>query len=286
MKLSLGTVQFGNNYGVSNKTGIVSYNEAEKILTTARESGIKMLDTANSYGESENILGEIGVNDFDVVSKIKILEGSSIDQKIIENNIISTLKKLRIESLYALLIHNTETLDSKDAKKIFDILAVMKKNKLIQKIGISIYNSNNIEQLVDDYKFDVIQAPINIFDRQLNYNSRLELLKKENIEIHARSIFLQGLLLMNSKMRPNYFNSWKNLFKAYDKWTAENNILPIEACLKFVSNVSLIDRIVVGVQSNVELKQIINLNLKHCIDVPDEIQSNDTKLINPFNWNL
>ena len=113
MKLALGTVQFGNKYGISNSSGKVSYNEVEKILLTANDAGIKMLDTANNYGESETILGSIGVSEFEIVSKLQILEGDSINEDFIEEKIVSSLKKLRINSLYGLLIHNVDSIKIK-----------------------------------------------------------------------------------------------------------------------------------------------------------------------------
>ena len=286
MKLSLGTVQFGKKYGISNTSGIVSYNEAENILNTAKDAEIKMLDTANDYGESENILGSIGVNEFDIVSKVKILENKPIDKFLIEEKVIATLKRLRVNNLYGLLIHNTDVIENKNIDKIFDSFSVLKKNQLIKKIGISVYSPTVIDKFINGYDIDIIQSPINIFDRQLNTNGRLENLKRKKIEVHARSIFLQGLLIMKSQERPRYFNSWNKLFNIYDKWIKEKKILPVQACLNYALNIKTINKVIIGVQSSKELKQIINLNVDPNIDFPDEIQSINPKLINPSNWKI
>lgn len=286
MKLALGTVQFGNKYGISNSSGTVPYNEVEKILLTAKDTGIKMLDTANDYGESETILGSIGVSEFEIISKLQILEGDSIDEGFIEEKITFTLKKLRINSLYGLLIHNVDSIKMENINKILDLLSIYKKRKIIKKIGISVYSPNIIDNLIGSHNFDIVQAPINIFDRQMNTDGRLDILKRKKIEVHARSIFLQGLLMMNSLDRPKYFKSWEKLFKAYDDWISKKNILPIEACLNYAFNINSIKRIVVGVQSVNELKQILNTSLDKNIEFPNEIQSKDPKLINPLNWKV
>ncbi len=286
MKLSLGTVQFGKKYGISNRSGIVTVNEAEKILITAKEAGIKMIDTANSYGESENILGSIGVNEFNIVSKLQFIESEPIDKNFVEQKVLSTLKRLRVNSLYGLLIHNIDNIELKYIDKIFHSLSVLKKNKLVKKVGISVYSPSIIDKFIKSYDFDIIQSPINIFDRQLNMYGRLALLNKKKIEVHARSIFLQGLLTMNSQERPKYFETWNKLFNDYDKWIKEKKILPLKACLNFVLNIKKINKIIIGVQSSQQLKQIINLSYDPYIKFPDEIQSTNPQLINPSNWKI
>ena len=102
MKLTIGTVQFGLNYGINNKSGIVNQNEVKKILDFAFENNIKSLDTAQSYGNSEKIIGLYGANRFKIISKLK----SGIQIEDVENSIIKSCKNLKCLSIDGVLFHD------------------------------------------------------------------------------------------------------------------------------------------------------------------------------------
>ena len=126
-KLSLGTVQFGLNYGVSNKNGKISLSEAKKILQLAKDSNIDLIDTAISYGDSEKVIGDIGIKDFKFVSKLPDLPSGYINVDAwVEENVKSSIKRLGINSLYGLLIHKTENLLDNKGKKLISSLNRMK----------------------------------------------------------------------------------------------------------------------------------------------------------------
>jgi len=207
-ELVLGTVQFGLPYGITNVNGQVDKNEAKKILNFAKKVGINTLDTAISYGNSENTLGEIGVKGFKIITKTSPLR-NNVSEVI--KNFHQSLNKLGVKQVEGLLIHNFQDTKEKMFNVLLNELNNFKKAGLIRKIGFSTYNPEEIDFLLSNYEFDLIQVPFNVFDTRLIEGGQLNALKNRNIEVHARSIFLQGVLL-NFDTLSNYFSTWKNKF--------------------------------------------------------------------------
>ena len=203
MKLALGTVQFGQSYGVANKAGQVSAADAKTILEYAASNGIKMLDTAIGYGDSEQRLGEIGIPDWQVVSKIPAVpDGCGDISGWVSESVRSSLQRLGVPRLYALLLHKPQQLLGADGGRIYAAVQQLKENGLVQKIGVSIYAPVELDDLYQRYKFDVVQAPFNLLDRRLFDSGWMSRLADRGAELHASSVFLRGLLRMPPYARP------------------------------------------------------------------------------------
>ena len=285
IKLALGTVQFGIDYGISNTQGQIEANEAKKIMDLAYQSGIKSIDTATSYGNSEETLGDIGVSEFQVTTKLpsNLMKSKEI-HNLLSKEVDSSLKRLKQDSIYGLLAHDATDLITDKSDNIFNALLAMKESKKVSKIGISAYSPDQIIQVVEKYDIDLVQAPLNIFDRRLVESGCLEYLNKRNIEVHTRSCFLQGLLLMSSDEIPSQFSNWKNLFREWHYWLNINNICPLQACLSYSLSIEGIHRVVIGIDSIKQLQEIIKKkDLLDACNIPN-ISSNDENLINPINW--
>lgn len=286
-KIALGTVQFGINYGVANQGGQVSYDEAKKIVNKAFSYGIEFLDTAIAYGESEQILGEIGITKWKVISKLPpIPKGVSHIAKWVQESLEDSLARLNISRLYGLLLHRSQELCGPHGEVIYDALIALKKQGKVNKIGVSIYNPEELDALWPKYKFDLVQAPFNIVDRRLAVSGWLKRLNQADVEVHARSAFLQGLLLMNELSRPAAFNNWQPLWESWHAWLKENALTPLQACLGFVMSQSEIDHVVVGVDSLIQLQEILDNIPISKIEFPIYLSNNDESLINPSHWNL
>ena len=264
MKLGLGTVQFGCNYGISNKNGQVPLEEVSKILGVAYNNGIDVLDTAQAYGTSEKTLGEFDLSKFKVVTKI-VDPNSTIE---------TSLSNLKIESLYGLMLHHEDMIND----SIWKTFQSYKEQKLVKKIGISVYNPEVLLDIINNYDIDIVQFPLNLFDQR--FIEILPCLKEKNIEIHTRSTFLQGLLLMNASNINKYFDEIKN------------NIMSIPEprlvhCLQFIKNISEVDKIIVGATNCNELKQIIE-SFNSEIEKFDynKLKIDDKKYILPQNWRV
>ena len=158
--------------------------------------------------------------------------------------------------------------------------------KISIKIGVSIYDPSILTQLTKNMDLDIVQAPLNIFDRRIVDSGWLEKLKSQDIEVVARSVFLQGLLLMESEDRPAFFRKWKKNFDLYDKWLIKNSISRVEACLQFVFSFSEIDRIIIGIDGTSQLVEISSFFKPIYLDCPKNLSSNDQQLIDPNNWKI
>ncbi len=286
IKLALGTVQFGSRYGIANQNGQTSFIEAKKILQFAKSSNIDLIDTAMSYGNSEKIIGDTRVKNFKIVSKLpNIPKGCKNVNLWLEDKIQLTLKNLNIKSLYGLLIHNTRNLNGALGKKLVESLIKFKLDGLIKKIGISIYDPSEFENIINLEKFDIVQAPLNIIDRRIENSGWLSKLHSKKIEIHVRSVFLQGLLLMPREKIPKKFNKWSNI---WDQWFAELNkkkLSATQACLLYPLSIPEIDRVIVGVENFNQLNEIVSKSKMKIPRVDFSFMiSNDSMLIDPTNW--
>lgn len=285
MKLALGTVQFGMDYGIANTEGKVKSSEIKKILNNAKLSGIDTLDTAISYGSSEEILGKLGVRNWKVVTKLPRVPRDCADIKAwVRSNVFSSLQKLNVKIIHGMMLHRSFDL-MENTSALWDELKSLQEEGLIKNIGYSIYSPNELDCLFDKFKPDLIQAPYNIFDRRLKKTGWLDKLKENNVDVHTRSCFLQGLLLMRSEQRPKKFQNWTELFFLYDNWLKDKQLTGLQACLNFVNKEKNISKIVVGIDNNKQLNDILQaIYIDDSEEVPSNISSNDEELINPANW--
>ena len=285
-KLALGTVQFGMDYGIN--SGIkVEQNEVLKIVNLARKSGIKLIDTAQLYGSSEKVLGNVNTVDFDIVTKSRAFEQDIINENeanLVINDLDHSLKLLKQKSLYAFLVHHGEDLLKPGGEMIFNKLQILKEKGLVKKIGFSAYIDNQLIKIIDRFDIDIIQLPMNILDNRLINNGLLNKLYSRGIEIHTRSVFLQGLLLMDMDKRPKYFDRWSNLWKFWYEWLSDNKLTPLEASIRYMISKSEISRVLVGVDNKEQLKNIVNASDGNVPTIPEELKTDDPDLLNPGNW--
>jgi aryl-alcohol dehydrogenase-like predicted oxidoreductase len=285
MKIELGTVQFGIPYGIANSKGQVEKKEAKNILDYAKSSGINSIDTAIAYGTSEKCLGEIGLDGFQVITKLpKIPDNYGNLKSWVQKHIKNSLSTLSVESLSGLLLHRPSQLLDSDKNELWSILLRLKDEGLVKKIGFSIYTPSELDDLWNLYKPDLIQAPYSIFDRRLETSGWLERLYNENVEIHIRSIFLQGLLLMNKNARPKKFNKWLELWNRWHDWLEDNNVSPLQAAVSFSISDNRIKKVTVGVDSLGQLKEVIAASNSNINKFPQDLNVEDTKLLNPSEW--
>ena len=288
-KFVIGTAQFGLSYGITNSTGQVNSKEVQAILSYAKNNNIKTIDTAISYGDSELSLGTAGVEGWKIFTKLPIIPGNSKNIYSLINQLIeSSLSNLRVSELEGLFLHNPLQLLSKDGKEIWDTVQSLKDEGKIKKIGFSIYNPQELDKLWGNFQADVVQAPYNILDRRIKTSGWLRKLYKNNVEIQVRSVFLQGLLLMNPIQRNNLFPKWKSTWDLMDLWLKNNNLSAIEASLGFVLSEKFLNSIIIGIESKSQLKEIIEISNKNLAskEYPESLSLIDLDLIEPFNWSF
>jgi len=285
-KIALGTAQFGMSYGIANKYGKLKLQDIKKIIEFAKKKKIDLIDTAISYKNSEKTIGKIGILDFKIVSKLPYLPKKEIldINSWVREQIKLSLIRLRVKSLCGILIHNSQDLNGEIGKRIIDTLHNLKSKGIVEKIGISIYDPNEFEKFKKLINFDIIQAPLNILDRRILDSGLLSKFYKTNVEFHARSVFLQGLLLMSKQDRPSKFNKWSNLWKLWHEWLNDNKIKPLEAAIRYVLSIKEVSKVIVGVESKDQLKQILEASNGKLPNIPNELAMNDINLLNPSNW--
>ncbi len=287
-RLALGTVQFGMPYGVANQAGQVRLDEAAAILERAWSVGIDTIDTAIAYGESEQRLGEIGVRQWRIISKLPpaLPEACENVAAWVQEAVLGSLERLRIPRLYGLLLHRSQQLLSPQGDALYRALIMLKNQGLVEKIGVSIYEPSELDALWPHFKLDLVQAPFNVFDRRLASSGWLTKLYEAGVEIHTRSVFLQGLLLMPATGRPAAFNRWQQLWGQWDYWLAHYELTPLQTSLNSAMSRPEIDRIIVGVDTLKQLEEIISACEMAAIEAPVEIASEDLDLIDTRRWNL
>lgn len=286
-RVALGTVQFGLPYGIANQGGQIPLSKAALILQLARRRGIDTLDTAAAYGDSEAVLGKIGIPDWRVVSKLPPDQGDEDPSRWVEGAVRTSLRRLNLGKLHGLLLHRTDQLLAPGGDALYKALTGVREKGLVEKIGYSIYGPGELDALFHRFPPDLVQGPFNVLDRRLATSGWFDRLSQARVEVHVRSVFLQGLLLLQPAKRPAYFEKWNMLFEAWERWLAESGLNALQASLAFVSAQRGIDRIVVGVDSASQLEQIIDsVDCRAGEPPPATLNSTDPRLINPSRWEI
>jgi aryl-alcohol dehydrogenase-like predicted oxidoreductase len=285
-KLALGTAQFGLSYGVANRNGKVPFKEVRSILSRAREAGIRVLDTAIGYGESEAVLGEIGISDFHVVSKLPglPLDCPNIGQWV-RQELANSLARLRIDHLEALLLHRPAQLEEVQGEALYAALRDVQESGLVRKIGISIYTPGELDSILARFEVDLVQAPLNILDRRLVDSGWAARLTAQGVELHTRSCFLQGLLLMPAMERPSGFQRFAACLHEWETYLRDRGLAPLEACLRYALSQPDVQQIIVGIDSLMQMNEILVAAEEGALpDLPVWTEPPDLMLLNPSCW--
>ena len=286
MKISIGTAQFGFNYGITNFNGKVKFNEIQKIIRFCNTNKIKNLDTAIEYGKSEQVLGKFPLSKFSIVTKLPKIPNYAIKspENWIKNQVKKSRQKLKVQKIFCLLLHDPSQLRGKLGNKIIHSIQKLKNEGYLINFGVSVYTVKELNKIISKFKIDLVNLPLSIINRDFMKEDYLKLLKKKKIKIHVRSIFLQGLLL-NYKHIKNSPIKKNNFFNQWDKWLNNQNITALEACLLFVKRIKEIDKIIVGVDSVQHLKEICKAyKSSKKIYFPKFIINK--KLKNPIKWKV
>lgn len=269
-KLALGTAQFGLKYGISARKKVGS-KEVGPILEVAKQFGITMIDTAPSYGEAEAILGNHDLSAFKVITKT-LPKQQNTDTVLLA--FLASLEKLKLKSVYGLLIHQTSDQNLLDQ---IELLKDLKQRGYTQRIGASVYSPYELRSLLRRFTPDIVSLPLNVFDQRFADDKELiDLIVKHNIEVHARSVFLQGVVFMDHLNLPSHLEPVK------DKLA----VLTPHMALEFVKQQLFADYCTVGIES---LNQFLDLCNLWGNDIPTRIdfsafKIDDPKIINPSLW--
>lgn len=286
-RVALGTVQFGQQYGVANRVGKVSAPEVKTILAYAWSAGIDTLDTAARYGDCERRLGTTGVSNWKVMTKLPHLPHPCPDVPgWVRASMEGSMARLQIATLDAIMVHRSEDLAGPDGEALYRSLLESKAEGRVRKIGISISRPAEIDTVWQRFRPDLVQAPLSVFDRRLEVSGWLARLHAAGTEIHIRSIFLQGLLLMAPEERPAYFAKWASVWERWHEWLRDQSLTPLQACVRFALAQRTVARVVMGFESLKQLQVTLQDARGDALATPCSLGSEDENLVEPGRWRL
>lgn len=295
MDLCLGTVQFGMNYGIRGQKQ-PDLKDAIKMLDYAVQNGITNIDTANAYGTAEDVIGDflqkntIEREKLFIVSKChpNLLDDCSSERyySIIKGNLTNSLSRLHTDYLDSYLLHSSRYVYN-DA--IIDALNQVKKEGYAKKVGVSVYEVDEAKKCIERENVDFMQLPYSIFDQRMLQGKVFEMAGSCDIQIHSRSTFIQGLILMEENEVPSFLDKAKPILRKIDDMCREYDISRIELAMGFVKCQSAISHLVFGVDNIEQLKQDMEL-FEHCIpketilEISKEFTDLQTDIVMPSLW--
>jgi len=290
-RLALGSAQFGLDYGITNPSGRVGQNQVVAILDLAAKSGIDTIDTARLYGDSESVIGRrwpVGA-EFRVVTKTAKFVDSVDAQEAVEQlraGFEASLDALRRPAVHGLLVHDAHDLFGQFGTALWSALEELKRSSRVARIGVSVYEPDEIDAILERFPIEIVQLPLSPFDHRLVRGGQLEKLREAGVEMHARSVFLQGLMLAPVRNIPQKFAGLGSALEQLDSALAELGLSRLEGVLAIVLSRSEIDRFVVGVTSTDELGAILAAaNRAQSIGPLDvDLPELDARYLNPARW--
>lgn len=290
-RLGLGAAQFGLAYGITNARGQVAPGEVRRILELARDAGLAVIDTASTYGDSEAVLGQHheAARSFRIVSKSPVLGPGHVSAAQAQS-VLAALewlrRTLRRERLDAFLVHHGDELLLPGGERVVELLRLAKARGEVERIGCSVYEPAELDAVLASFVPDLVQLPFNILDQRFAACGLLARLKSLGTEIHARSIFLQGTLLVPPADLPPALAAMRPTFERVAGFLAAHRLSPLAGCLGHALAQPEIDSIVLGVTGADELAAIIDAARRLRRELPDfaPLAASDPRVISPSRW--
>lgn len=285
-RICLGTANIGTPYGIKNEKTGFNNSDLNEILLKVHTLGVVFIDTAISYQNSEDLLGQCSSKNFKIISKLPAAPNQIDIKAWVWNEVESSLKRLGQAQLYGLLLHHPADLLGDHGAALIQILNDVKASGLVHKVGISIYHYSELDKLFPIFEMDIVQAPFNIFDRGISDSGWLKKLANSGIEFHARSIFLQGMLFLEPNALPNYFRNWKAEFNNLRDWLIETEQNIVDASVRHILSYDEVSLIISGFSNFTQIEEVIRASEKSAFRAPVRLKSTDSQLTNPQKWDL
>lgn len=295
MRLCLGTVQFGMDYGIANQKK-PSIEDAIEMLDYATQNGIDNIDTANAYGSAEDVVGEflrkktINREKLFIISKFRpnLLDGVKEARyyQIMKENLTNSLSRLGVDYLDAYMLHSARYIYN---DVIIDTLCKMRQEGLVRHVGVSVYEPEEAKRCIELTNLDFMQLPYSIFDQRMQKEGVFDKAKNSGMTIHSRSAFIQGLILMGDEQVPSFLKKARPIVREIDEQCKRYNVSRIALAMSFVKQEKEISHLVFGVDNLEQLKENIYI-FENCIptDIVEEIAKGftniDTDIVMPSLW--
>jgi len=288
-RFGLGTAQFGMHYGRFNRHGMPSQGDVREILEKAAQLGISCIDTAHAYGESEAVLGRCSatLKQYSIITKTPQFLGAEIrdeDVRFLREAFERSLCLMKQTSVHGLLIHHAPNLLQKNGEFLYREMVRIKEEGLVSRIGVSAYSGDIVEQIIERFPLDFVQLPINVLDRRLTESGSLYRIYESGTKIHARSVFLQGLILASPDSLVKRFHPVRDKLKAFHEAAKLAGVSVAHAAIHYLVGIPEIEKIIVGIDSMSQLENIFS-------GFPEKIEMNFDKfnvdnvdILNPTFW--
>lgn len=292
-KLGLGTAQFGMTYGVANKSGQVSGSELKDVMAVANRNGIKLFDTAPGYGQSEQALSEYHAH-FDNVRLITktphFLSPELLvdDSKMLFESLDQSLQNLQVNTVHGLLVHRGADLLKPGADRLWAVMEDLKAAQKVRLLGVSVYSPTELLRLLDEFPIDIVQLPLNLLDQRFVQCGLLRQLSEASIEVHVRSVFLQGVLVTEPGKLPHYFKELIAHLSSLRREADDIGCSMLSMALNYALRMDAVDTVLVGVDSACQLKQILDSVKAPISDDFDwkRWSVDDLRWLDPNQWSL
>jgi aryl-alcohol dehydrogenase-like predicted oxidoreductase len=285
-KLILGTVQFGLDYDINNRSGKPTADGVSAILDLAFQRGIRILDTAEAYGNAQEVIGDYhraSSNRFEIVTKFSA--GRKDLSENLTERVAQDLKTLNVDHLYSYMFHSYKDFEAYYERYRSDI-ETLKEQGLIKKFGVSVYTNNELESLLA-YPVDLVQLPFNMLDNQAQRGDLIAAAKQKGMEVHTRSVFLQGLFFMETL--PEKLKALKPYLEEVSGLSKTHGISLADIALNYVVQQEQIDQVLIGVDTVAQLNQNLE-SLDRALPAElmaqiDVLNVKENTLLNPSTWN-
>lgn len=287
MRLGLGTVQFGMDYGISNRAGQTPPDEVVEILDRASEAGVEVLDTAPAYGSAERVIGASGLaGRFRIVTKTPVLIGTSPAERAdaVERSLYESLRRLRVDAVAGLLVHAVADLAGDAGEGLARRLVSLREQGLVGRVGISVYSADDLHAAREVFAPDIVQLPLSIYDQRMLADRSIDTLVATGAEVHTRSALLQGVLVMSASELPPHFAGVRAHHERYLEAITELGLSPLQSAIGFALGVQGPTTVLVGVNTLAQLQELLRVAPVDSRDLA-RWALDDPDMLNPARWN-
>lgn len=290
--LVLGSVQWGMPYGIANRSGQPARDEVASLLQLAGEAGIATIDTARAYGEAEAVIGELAGQDWRVVSKLALSLGEpqARDEALVaaaRDSLETSLRTLRRERLDVLMLHRAEHRDIAGGA-VWQVLREAREAGRIGRLGYSAARPEQAMAALDDPEVEIVQVATNLLDQRLLRAGFFERAAARGLEVHVRSVFLQGVAFLDPRWLPADLDGLRAPMRRIRRWARERGLEPAAVFLHFARTLP-VDALVVGCERHWQLESNLGfleseIDERELAQLAREVGVEHEALVDPSRW--
>jgi aryl-alcohol dehydrogenase-like predicted oxidoreductase len=240
------------------------------------------------YGDAESRIGTLHTQGMRIVTKIPALADAASQQlgKFLPSAFSESLRNLKVDRVYGYLAHRSADITGEYGKEVRAFLDDLRASGKAAKVGVSIYESDELKEVLRVFTPDIVQLPLNVFDQRLLRDGTLADLKASGVEVHVRSVFLQGLLLLDLERMPSYFEPLRPFLARWHAKASEQGLTLPEACLSFVRELPEVDKVIVGAESLEQIREITAAYRATVTFDASDLACQDPQWVDPRRWRV